>query len=58
MFISFSQDVFRLVTPGGGGYGVQEIGEGDKRRSIVPADDAVLRAKGSVFDYGLRQESA
>lgn len=50
-------DVFRLVTPGGGGYGIPEIGEVEKR-SIAPAEDAVLRARGSVFDYSLRQESA
>jgi len=57
IFISFLQDVFRLVTPGGGGYGIPEIGEVEKR-SIAPAEDAVLRARGSVFDYSLRQESA
>lgn len=56
-FIFFLQDVFRLVTPGGGGYGIPEIGEGDKM-STAPAEDAVLRAKGSVYDYSLRQESA
>lgn len=54
-------EIFRLMTPGGGAYGNDN---GDKQdvksetRASKFAHGSHLAAKGSVFDYNLRQESA
>ena len=59
IFISlFTQDVFRLETPGGGGYGSPTSNDEDyspqKKRKL----DAQMRQSGSVFSYKQLQESA
>ena len=53
------QDCFRLLTPGGGGYGVMESKQPPrKRRRTDPIASHYYQEKGSVHAYKLAQESA
>lgn len=53
------QEMFRLESPGGGGYGYKDDREMDGAMRTPPAKKArVFSATGSVADYTSAQESA
>ena len=64
--ISLIQDVFCLMTPGGGGYGSvlddddDDVNDGhpSKRRRTAPVASQHYHERGSVYAYRLAQESA
>lgn len=55
------QDVFRLESPGGGGYGYEDDDENNvphKRRRCRDDSGKQVIERGSVYAYRLAQESA
>lgn len=59
-------DRIRIMTPGAGGFGVAQDGEGrqsgdkqsPKRQQHQPEQQMLHQTKGSVFEYRSRQEGA
>ena len=61
--LNFPQDMFRLQTPGGGGFGTPEDEDENseqrvKRRRTDPVSSHHYLQRGSVHAYQLAQESA
>lgn len=51
-------DLFRMLTPGGGGYGI-EVGDESQREAEIEANSGCLQLeRGSLYDYQLAQNSA
>lgn len=51
----FPQDVFKLLTPGGGGYGLKEK---EESKQELPAPTTKFVERGSVYEFRSLQESA